>query len=164
MARPFVTAEDVKAKARDGVIEVAADARITPAAEDAAARYGVEIRRREGPGEAPAAPTAVSPLASPRQAPPPAEGGPHVIISAVGRNRSSVLAEITVRIAELNGNVLDITQSIVTGYFTTLLIVDISEITTDFKAFKERMESLSREGDYRLTVQHEDVFRAMHRI
>jgi ACT domain-containing protein len=162
MARRFITREDVLNEARDGLLEVDADDIITAAAEEIAARKGIRVERR----------AAATPLATPgperapvhAAAPMSAKLAPHVIVSAVGRNRGRVLAEITTRIADLEGSILDISQSIVKGYFSTLLIVDISNIGSDFKVFKDKLESLSKDGDYRLIVQHEETFRAMHRI
>lgn len=161
MARRFITREDVTREARDGVLEVGPDDIITAAAEEIATRRKISIRRSDAP-RAPGAPPSDAPVFAPPRST--AADGGQVIVAAVGRNRPYVLAEITTRLAELGGNIRDISQSIVQDYFQTLLIVDISEIAGDFKTFKERLEELSREGDYRLSVQHEDVFRAMHRI
>ena len=47
---------------------------------------------------------------------------------------------------------------------TTILVVDITRLATDFAGFKKALESLSKEGDYKTVVQHERIFRAMHRI
>jgi len=162
MSRRFITQEDVKAASADGVLELGADDQLTDAAEAAARRLGVSIHR--------ASPTDASPVRAPRPVPSIAtpamttKAGPHAVVSVIGRNRSHVLAEITTRVAELDGNVMDISQTIVSGYFSTLLIVDLSDLRSDFKTFKDGLEQLTRDGDYRLSVQHEDVFRAMHRI
>lgn len=167
MARRFITREDVKRDARDGVLMVAADDVVTAAAEEAARRRNIEIRVAKA---APEDPKRMADL--PPQLERPAIASPmfreasdnHAIIAAVGRNRTFILAEITTRLAELNASILDISQTIVRDYFSTLIIADISDLNTDFKAFKEALETLSKDGDYRLTVQHESVFRAMHRI
>ena len=86
-----------------------------------------------------------------------------VILSAVGKNRVGVLAELTAKIAEEKGNILDIGQKIVGEYFCTLMMVELLE-ERQFAHFKEALEELSREGDYRVFVQHQGVFQRMHRI
>jgi ACT domain-containing protein len=168
MPRKFITKEDVSNNSRDGVLEIGPDDVITSAAEEIAQRRGVSLVRASGSGSA-------KPISLP--IPRPAISAPsqlnressadkrnHVIVAAVGRNRTRVLAEITNRLAELNANILDISQTIVRDYFSLLLFAEIDSITSDFKTFKTNLEQLSCEGDYQITVQHEAVFRAMHRI
>ena len=85
-------------------------------------------------------------------------------MTAIGKNRPFVLAEITTKIGELNGDIFDISQRIISGYFSTIFVVDIGRVTTDFAGFKRALEALSKDGDYKIVVQNERVFRAMHRI
>lgn len=88
----------------------------------------------------------------------------NVVVTVVGKNRVGVLGEVTTAIAELNGNIMDISQKMIQDYFNLLMIVEISEIRGDFAEFKNRLERLGEEKGYRLTVQHERVFQYMHRI
>lgn len=88
---------------------------------------------------------------------------PRLILSAMGRNRAGILAEITTRISELNGNIHDITQKIMGDYFMNLMVVEL-EGGQSFDAFKQGMARLSRDGDYTIVVQNEKVFHSMHRI
>lgn len=87
-----------------------------------------------------------------------------VVVTAVGRNRPRVLAEIASRIADLGGDIQDISQRIVDGWFYTLFTVDMSRASLPFREAKRALEELGREGDYRVRVQNERVFRSMHRI
>ena len=173
MSRRVVTKEDVIAAAKSGVLEVGPDDYVTEAALEASTRENVRIVR--------AAPHSVPPVAARGEgarAPAPAfdhfapgaaalsatDGSPAAIVTAVGKNRAFVLAEITTKIGELNGDIYDISQRIISGYFSTILVVDIGRVSTDFAGFKQALEALSREGDYKIVVQHERIFRAMHRI
>ncbi len=175
MARRVITKQDVDA-ARDGTLAIGPDDVVTAAALEAAARARVAIVRGEPEASAPAAtPQLQAPNSEPRTpswdpfapgaaAPTSSDGAPSAIVTAIGRNRPFVLSEITTRIGELNGDILDISQRIVSGYFSTILVVDVGRVTGDFATFKRALEALSREGDYRIVVQHERIFRAMHRI
>ena len=87
-----------------------------------------------------------------------------VVVTAVGRNRPHVLAELATGIADVGGDIQEISQRIVEGWFHTILTVDISRATGAFPQAKEALEALSREDDYTVRVQHERVFRYMHRI
>jgi ACT domain-containing protein len=171
MSRRVVTREDVLA-AKGGLLEIGPDDVVTAAALEASTREGVRIVRA---GDAPAKATpAPAPAASASatawdgfaagNAAVSADSSPAAFVTAVGKNRPYVLAEITTKIGELNGDIYDISQRIISGYFSTIFVVDISRVSTDFAGFKRTLEALSREGDYKIVVQHERVFRAMHRI
>lgn len=88
----------------------------------------------------------------------------NVVVTVVGKNRVGVLGEVTTAIAEMNGNIMDISQKMIQDYFNLLMIVGISEIQCDFAEFKDRLERLGEEKGYRLNVQHERMFQYMHRI
>ena len=87
-----------------------------------------------------------------------------VIVTVVGRNRMGVLSETTGKIAQLKGNIMDISQKMIKGYFNLIMIVDISEVKVDFASFKRELEELGKEKGYNVSVQHEKVFQYMHRI
>ncbi len=170
MSRRVVTKEDVLA-AKGGLLEVGPDDLVTAAALEASTREGVKIVRAGESAEKPAAATPPPASASPwdgfaagNAADSAADSTPAAFVTAVGKNRPYVLAEITTKIGELNGDIYDISQRIISGYFSTIFVVDISRVSTDFAGFKRTLEALSREGDYKIVVQHERVFRAMHRI
>ena len=87
-----------------------------------------------------------------------------VIVTVVGKNRVGVLSETTGKIAELKGNIMDISQKMIKGYFNLIMIVDIAKIELDFASFKKELERLGKEKGYNVSVQHEKVFHYMHRI
>jgi ACT domain-containing protein len=87
-----------------------------------------------------------------------------VIVTVVGKNRAGVLSEVTTAIAELKGNIMDISQKMIKDYFNLIMIVNISKIKADFAAFKRELEKLGKRKGYKLNVQHEKVFHYMHRI
>jgi len=87
-----------------------------------------------------------------------------VVVTAVGRNRPHVLAELATGIADVGGDIQEISQRIVDDWFHTILTVDISRTKGAFPEAKAALERLSRDDDYTVRVQHERVFRYMHRI
>ncbi|MFP4058411.1 MAG: ACT domain-containing protein [Candidatus Brocadiia bacterium] len=93
-----------------------------------------------------------------------AESGERVIVTAVGQNRPGVLAEITGAIAMVEGNILDISQKMMRNYFNLIMLVDIGPAKVDFAKFKRQLESTGEKHGYVVSVQHEQVFRFMHRI
>ncbi len=165
----LITVEQIDVMPAGGQLTLTPGAIITPAARDAAEARGITVL--EAGAAAPTQAPTVAPSrtagfrASEIPAAPAHKNGPEqVIVTAVGKNRPRILSEITSKIAELNGNVMDINQRILQDYFTTIMIVEISGITGDFAGFKQTMESISQPEDYRVSVQHEKVFQYMHRI
>lgn len=86
-----------------------------------------------------------------------------VVVSVMGYNRPGILAELTARISEHRGNIMDIGQKIVGDYFCTLLIVELPA-SASFTRFKEQLEGLGGGRDYKVMVQNEKVFSALHRV
>lgn len=87
-----------------------------------------------------------------------------IVVTAVGRNRPRVIAELASGIADQEGDIQEISQRIVGGHFHSILTVDTSRSPHGFGEIKAALEKLSREGDYIVHVQHEKVFKYMHRI
>jgi ACT domain-containing protein len=163
VGRRVLTKADVEAAREAGLLELGPRDVLTAAARELAERVGVEIRLPSG-----AAPTA--PYVPPPRPAQGAHGGDaqatppeRAVVTAVGRNRPFVLSELTTRISELSGNIEDITQRIVGDYFSTIMMVDLSAVK-QFGDFKAQVEGLSREGDYKVLVQHERLFTAMYRV
>jgi ACT domain-containing protein len=86
------------------------------------------------------------------------------VLTTTGRNQKGMVARMTAIIAELGGDILDISQTIVGDYFTMLLIVDISELTASFEQFKDALTAAARERGVQAILMHEDLVTAMHRV
>jgi ACT domain-containing protein len=75
-----------------------------------------------------------------------------------------IIAGISAILAESQINILDINQTILQGFFTMVMVVDITESTIDIAALREILKQKGQEMELQITVQHEDIFRFMHRI
>ncbi len=168
MTRRFLTSEDV-AHAQGGEIVVDAATIVTPQALEAAAAAGIAIRTQEGawreppPDRGPDAARAQTVLPHLPEPEGESEIGAMAIVTAVGKNRPGVLAEITAAIADEGGNVHDVSQRVVGGYFHMILTVEVSQ-AAPFEALKGRLECLGGTDDFAVRVMHERVFRFMHRV
>ena len=88
-----------------------------------------------------------------------------IIVTVVGKNRAGVLSELTSVVARLNGNIMDLSQKIAKGnYFNLIMIIDTSKSRASFKTFKERLEFLGETKGYKVIVQHQKIFQAIHRV
>jgi len=168
MSRRFLTSEDVE-RAREAVILVDEATIVTPQALEAAHAAGKSIRTQSGDWQEPPpdrgpdaarAQAALPHLPEPERDP---SQGSMAIVTAVGKNRAGVLAEITAAIAEECGNVHDVSQKVVEGYFHMILTVELPA-GRSFEALKTRLECLGNPDDFAVRVMHERVFRFMHRV
>lgn len=86
------------------------------------------------------------------------------VITVLGSDRIGIIAEVTACLAKNQINVLDISQTIMQGIFTMIMLVDLSESKTAFASLEADMQKMAGESGVTITVQHADIFHSMHRI
>ena len=86
------------------------------------------------------------------------------IITVVGKDTVGIIAKVCTYLAENGVNILDISQTIVSGYFNMMMITDISGATKSFAAISDEMEKLGEEIGVVIKCQREEIFEKMHRI
>lgn len=87
-----------------------------------------------------------------------------VVITVLGANKPGILAGITRIIADAHVNVDDISQKVMGDLFALMVVTDFSQANCTFDEFQARMQKGSEELKVRIFVQHEDVFKFMHRV
>ena len=92
----------------------------------------------------------------------PGRGGPRVVVTAYGRDTPGVLAALTAELAAADANLLDVSQKILQGYFTVVLVADLPA-GADLGAARDRLQARGETFGARVLLQHEDLFQAMHR-
>lgn len=90
--------------------------------------------------------------------------GSRVVISSVGLDRPGIMSTLTSVLAESGVNIIDISQTIVKGFFTMIMIVDVSNSTISFTRLKEILNEKGYELGVKIMAQHEEIFNYMHRI
>lgn len=86
------------------------------------------------------------------------------IITVVGEDTVGIIAKVCTYLAENQVNILNITQSILDGYFNMMMITDTSLSAKKLNELAEELEVLGKEIGVAIHVQHEDIFIKMHRI
>ena len=86
------------------------------------------------------------------------------IVTVVGKDRVGIIAEVCVQLASFNINVLDISQTVMQGYFTMMMAVDVSGSDMPLAEVAKRMEEKGKEMGLSIRLQREDIFEAMHRV
>ncbi|MDD6012062.1 MAG: ACT domain-containing protein [Oscillospiraceae bacterium] len=86
------------------------------------------------------------------------------IVTVIGKDRAGIIAEVCTLLANSQINILDISQTVMEGFFTMTMLIDLAECT---KSFTEVSESLKNKGDemkLNIRIQREDIFDLMHRV
>ena len=86
------------------------------------------------------------------------------IVTVVGKDQVGIIAGVCNTLADENINVLDISQTIMQGYFTMMMVVDLSACTTSFDQLSERLGAFGEGRGLAIRIQREDIFDAMHKI
>lgn len=86
------------------------------------------------------------------------------IITVVGKDTVGIIARVCTYLANNKINILDISQTIVSGYFNMMMIVDIDSSTKPFNDVTEELEQVGQEIGVVVKCQLEDIFDSMHRI
>ena len=86
------------------------------------------------------------------------------IVTVVGKDRVGIIAEVCVKLASFNINVLDISQTVMQGYFTMMMAVDVSGCDIPLAEIAKMMEEKGKEMNLSIRLQREDIFEAMHRV
>lgn len=86
------------------------------------------------------------------------------IITVVGKDTVGIIARVCTYLAANHINILDISQTIVDGYFNMMMIVDISSLNKSFVECVTDLEDLGKEIGVHIHCQKEDIFTKMHRI
>lgn len=86
------------------------------------------------------------------------------IVTVVGEDRVGIIASVCTQLAAFNVNVLDISQTVMQGYFTMMMATDVSQCNIPLAELVSRMDEIGKEMGLSIRVQREDIFQAMHRI
>ena len=86
------------------------------------------------------------------------------IVTVLGKDTVGIVAKVCTYLAENKINVLDISQTIIQGYFNMMVIVDVTELPKDFTQMCDEMEKLGDEIGVSIRCQREDIFEKMDRL
>ena len=86
------------------------------------------------------------------------------IITVIGKDTIGIIAKVCTYLAENHINILDISQNIVQGFFTMMMIVDTSKMNIDFVTLTNEISRIGEDTGVQIKCQREDIFDKMHRI
>jgi len=86
------------------------------------------------------------------------------IVTVIGDDRVGIIAGVSTILTEHNANILDISQTTMQEIFTMIMLVDMEKMTTTFAELADKLEEKGRDLGLSIRIQHEDIFKSMHRI
>ena len=87
------------------------------------------------------------------------------LISVTGLDTTGIIAGVATKLSEMNINILDISQTILDGYFTMMMIVDLDGAAgLSFEEINQKLQPVREELNMSIHMQRMDIFDAMHRI
>jgi len=87
-----------------------------------------------------------------------------VFITVIGKDQKGIIAKISNAVFRHNINIEDLNQKIMDGFFVMSMLVDMSESSATIKELKKDLAVIETEMDLKIQVQHENIFRTMHRV
>lgn len=86
------------------------------------------------------------------------------VITVIGKDNVGILHKVSGVCAEYHANVLEVTQSVLQDMFAMIMMIDITDMTTDFTKLSDKLTTLGTDLGLSIHTMHEDIFNAMHRI
>ncbi|MHB8841313.1 MAG: ACT domain-containing protein [Candidatus Aquicultor sp.] len=86
------------------------------------------------------------------------------IVTVLGKDRVGIVAGVSRVLAENSVNIEDISQTIMQDFFTMIMLVTLDEDITPIAGLQDKLNEVADELGVKITVQHEDIFRYMHRL
>ena len=87
-----------------------------------------------------------------------------IVITVIGADKTGIVANVSTKLSELNLNIIDITQKVFEDdIFAMIMLVEAGE-NSDIKEFQEKFKDVEKKIGVRIYLQHENIFKTMHRI
>lgn len=86
------------------------------------------------------------------------------IVTVIGKDKPGIIAEVCTLLAKSKVNILDISQTVMEGFFTMTMLIDLSQSSQDFVSLDDSLKAKGEEMGLNIRMQREDIFDLMHRV
>ena len=86
------------------------------------------------------------------------------VVSVLGNDQRGIIAKVTKILYEHDVNIMDISQTIVSGLFSMIMVVDMSSEHTNFDTVNQDLHALGEELGLQIRIQRNEIFDAMHHV
>lgn len=85
-------------------------------------------------------------------------------VTVIGEDQKGIIAKMATSVYEKGINIEDISQKVIEGYFVMSMLVDTQDSDSSFEEIEEDLQEIGEEMGLQVQLQHEDIFKAMHRV
>lgn len=86
------------------------------------------------------------------------------VISVTGKDGVGIVSKVSSKCAECGANIIDISQTVLDGYFAMIMLVNVDKLNMSFGDFVDSMTAMGKESGLQISAMHEDIFNSMHKI
>jgi ACT domain-containing protein len=87
-----------------------------------------------------------------------------LFITVIGEDKKGIVAKISMLLYECNINIEDISQKIMDSYFIMTMLVDMKESGYKLEEVRKELEKIGEDLQLKIQIQHENIFKMMHRV
>lgn len=86
------------------------------------------------------------------------------IVTVTGKDHKGIVASVSTKLAEVEVNILDISQTLMESFFTMIVLVDLSTSPYSIIEIQDKLEDVEKKEQLVIRIQSEDIFNAMHTL
>ncbi len=86
------------------------------------------------------------------------------ILTVIGEDKVGIIAGISNKMLEYKINILDVNQTIMQGFFTMIMVLDIKEMNVSFEDVKAGLKAEGERLGVEVKIQKEEIFTSMHSL
>jgi ACT domain-containing protein len=86
------------------------------------------------------------------------------IVTVIGQDRIGIIARVSSLLADNQVNILDISQTIMQGYFTMIMLTDLADCKVSFTEISNLLGEQGKTIGLQIKIQREEIFKAMHQL
>ena len=86
------------------------------------------------------------------------------ILTTIGADKAGIIAGVSTYLAKNQINILDVSQTIMNGYFTMMMMVDVPENEKEFGVLAQELADLGQKLGVEIRIRNEEIYRAMHHL
>ena len=86
------------------------------------------------------------------------------VITVTGKDKVGIIAMASAMCAKYGANIVDISQTVLDGYFAMIMLVDLTDCAMPFHELSQYLADKGRERALDVHIQRQDIFEAMHKI
>ena len=86
------------------------------------------------------------------------------ILTVIGKDKLGIIAGISNKLSKLKINILDVNQTILDGYFTMMMMLDLKECTEEFVNVQSILSKEASVLGVEVKIQREEIFKSMHTL